>query len=237
MNFFDTIDEDKLLNSVLPRLTKSLKAWQLGMAADETALMNQITSTFNYQRARRCEIGIDKTMYVTSELYELHRRGLAQIDRYGSDLALTVEAPGFTKTAFFQFKIAKKDIVRVEKKQIEDAKTVQAVYERGFVFAVDVDSGLMRIESIDKLAPRFSSHQSIGDDIRDWESFSDWLRSWLQCQAGKPTSTQDIPLLETLLTKFSIARKRAGHETKWEVPSGFVPAKARLKTKIAPVDP
>ena len=122
MNFFDVIDEDKLLQQVTTRLKKALIAWLKGMAADETALMNQITSEFNLRYPKSCDIGKSSSVRISTEIYELHRKGINQIDQYGSDLAITVSVPGFTKTAFFQFKMAKNDKAQLEIKQLKDAK-------------------------------------------------------------------------------------------------------------------
>lgn len=157
MTFFDTFDEDKLLGQVLPKMYNALAAWLQGMAADETALMNQISSEFNPQRSRKCDIGKFGVYSVSTELFELHRRGVDQVDEYGSDLALTIQAPDFTKTAFFQFKIAKDDKAQVEAKQVAAAKRLREVFDRAFVFTVDRDSKRIRLTSISDIADNFGS--------------------------------------------------------------------------------
>jgi len=236
MKFFDSIDQDKLLKHVLQRLLTALESWQRGMAADETALMNQITSEFNSARARRCDIGRGEVMHVSSELLELHRKGVRQVDRYGSDLALTVTTSGFTKTAFFQFKIAKDGIARVEKSQISDAKAVGSVYGRGFVFVVDRDSGLIRLESLEKIASGFNGKNSIGFDIDKWENFSEWLLSWLRCKRGMATLDGDALKIEELLRRFTIATRIERLPGGWELPSEYLPAKSWLETTIKPTE-
>jgi hypothetical protein len=236
MRFFDAIDQDKLLRQVLPRLSAALESWQRGMAADETALMNQITSEFNSTRARRCDIGRGQVMHVSSELFELHRKGGKQVDRYGSDLALTVTTSGFTKTAFFQFKISKDGTARVERSQIEDAKVVDSVYDRAFVFTVDRDSRLIRLQSIDKLAGEFGTQDSMGFDIDKWENFSEWLLNWLRCRRGKATLDGDAQKIEELLRRFSIASRIERLPSGWELPSEYLPAQSWLETSIKLTD-
>ena len=232
MRFFESIDQDKLLKQVMPRLLDALKSWQRGMASDETALMNQITSKFNSDCARRCDIGHGQIMHVSSELFELHRKGVKQVDRYGSDLGLTVTTQGFTKTAFFQFKIAKSGIARVERQQIEDAKAVGAVSERAFVFAVDSDTGLIRLQSVDKLAAMFDSQASVGFRLAEWENFSEWLLNWLRCKCGKATLNEDSQKIEDLLRRFSIVSRIEESSMDWELPPAYLPSHSWLETTI-----
>lgn len=205
------------------------------MAADETALMNRITSEFNSERVRKCDIGRSDAIHVSSELFELHRRGVKQVDRYGSDLALTVTSSGFIKTAFFQFKIAKDGVARIEQKQIADAMAVKSVYERGFVFMVDPASKLIRLQPLEKLESQFQGQHSIGFDIDGGESFSEWLLNWFRCKRGKASSADDHLNIEDLLRGFSIASRIARLPKEWELPSEFLPAKSWLETKMHPI--
>lgn len=234
MRFFDTFDRDKLLRHVLPRLERALIAWQRGMATDENALMNQITSEFNQERSRKCDIGINGTYYVESELAELHRKGDNQKDRHGSDLALTVTAPDFKKTAFFQFKISSNGVARIEKGQITDAKVVKEVYERAFLFSVDRSNGLIRLESLDKLDVAFGREATKGFSIAKWKGLAQWLVDWLRCVEGKPTRADDPKPVEGLLKRFSLEPRRIAPFTKWELPPEYLPSRAWLDMSIEP---
>lgn len=234
MAFFNTFDEDKLLRQVLPRLYRALDDWLQGMAADETALMNQITSEFNPRRSRTCDIGKCGVYSVSSELFELHRRGVDQIDEYGSDVALTIEAPDFTKTAFFQFKISKNDTAQVEAKQVEAAKRMREVFERAFVFTVDRVSGRIRLTPVSDIAGDFGDQKTKGFDINDWEAFSEWLLNWFRCKRGKSTNPDEQRTIEDLLRRFSIARPRRRLDTGWELPDKYLPARSWLETSIKP---
>ena len=82
MNFFQHFDEDKLLRHLLPLILNALNDWGRGMNADEGALMNQITSALNTNRARRCEVGLTGSYLLQTELFDLHRRGPNQTDRF-----------------------------------------------------------------------------------------------------------------------------------------------------------
>jgi|GEM_PF-2903120 len=232
MSFFDRFDEDKLLSQVLPRLNYALESWLNGMAADEVSLMNQITSEFNSKRARTCDIGISESYSVSSELFELHRRGTNQVDKFGADLAFTIETPDFTKTAFFQFKIAKNNIARVETKQIDDAKIISEVYERSFVFTVDRNSGKIRITPVSDIAEEFVNLGSKGLDIDKWEAFSEWLLNWLRCKRGKLSDNNDRKKIENLLDNCSISSRRDRFGSYWELPEKYLPAKSWLDTSI-----
>jgi hypothetical protein len=90
VSFFQYFDKDKLLRQVLPLISDALDAWQRGMSANEEALMNQITSALNTRRARRCDVGLNGPYLLRTALFDLHRHGPSQTDRYGSDLAVTV---------------------------------------------------------------------------------------------------------------------------------------------------
>jgi len=234
MAFFDTFDEDKLLRQVLPRLYRALDHWLQGMAADETALMNQISAEFNPPRSRKCDIGKSGEYSVSSELFELHRRGEDQVDEYGSDLALTIEAPDFTKTAFFQFKIAKDDTAHVEAKQVAAAKRIREVFERAFVFTVDRVSGRIRLTPMTEIAGDFSGQKTKGFDINDWEAFAEWLLNWFRCKRGKRTRPEEQRTIEDLLRRFSIAKPRTRLDPGWELPNKYLPARSWLKTSIKP---
>lgn len=230
--FFDTFDEDKLLSQVVPRVKHAMDSWRNGMASDETALMNQLTSEFNKKRARKCDIGKAGVYTVSSELFELHRRGLKQVDEYGSDFALTINGPDFIKTAFFQFKISKNNEAKVEAKQIQDAKIITEVFDRSFVFAVDCESGMIRLTPITEIASDFGNQKTKAFDINDWESFSEWLLNWFRCKRGKRTEFDERRKIEDLLRRFSIVTRRPRPLDDWELPKEYLPSKAWLETSI-----
>lgn len=235
-SFFDTFDEDKLLQQVLPRVFKALESWKRGMAADETALMNQVTSVFNTEKARNCEIGLNEEFHVKTDLYELHRRGDNQKDRYGSDLGITISSasnPAFTKTAFVQFKISKDGTARIENSQIADAKVLQEVYDRAFVIAVDPNRKVLRTKAVNEISTT-ASQQTTGCSLDDWEGFAEWLVNWLRCKRGVESDDSQMRSIERLLQDLSITDSELDLRGEWDLPPEYLPTKSWLRATFKP---
>jgi len=205
------------------------------MNADEGSLMNQITSALNKRRARRCEVGLEGPFLLHTELFELHRQGPKQTDLYGSDLAVTVTSattPPFVKTAFFQFKIADQNQVRIAAHQLKESAVCSAVFERSFCLAVDPGNGTLRVEPIPKLRSAFPANDMTQTvTTAKWLHFTEWLIGWLHCTIGPWSSATDAQSIEKLLQKYAVADPEL-IATNWDLPRDYSPAKAWLSAKF-----
>lgn len=237
MSFFQHFDEDKLLRHLLPILFDALTNWQSGMNADEGSLMNQITSALNARRARRCDVGLAGPFLLQTEMFDLHRRGPNQTDRFGSDLAVKVTAatsPAFVKTAFFQFKIADGKRVRIEAHQLTDAAEYPPVCERSFCLAVDPTNRTVRVESTAVLKSGFPTKgESHAVAIAKWQHFTHWVLAWLRCAVGPWSSATDQRSIEQLLRMYAITEPQA-FARNWDIRPDYYPAKAWLSATFKP---
>jgi hypothetical protein len=237
MSFFQYFDEDKLLRHLLPPIFDALNAWRRGMNADEGALMNQITSALNTRRARRCEVGLAGSFLLHTELFELHRRGQNQTDRFGSDLAVTVTAlttASFVKTAFFQFKIVNGNHVKIEAHQLADAVTCPPVFDRSFCIAVDPTNHTIRVGAATVLKSGFPPEaDSKSVATAGWQPFTEWIVAWLRCTVGPWSSPIDQRSVEQLLRRYALADPES-FASNWEIRPSYFPAKAWLSATFKP---
>lgn len=237
MSFFQHFDEDKMLRHLLPPILDALNAWQRGMNADEGSLMNQVTSVLNTPRARRCEIGLTDSYLLQTELFQLHRRGPNQTDKFGSDLAVTVNAltsPSFVKSAFFQFKIAEHGRATIEARQIADAEIHCAVFDRSFCLAVDPTNRTIRVEALAGLKSRFPTDADSQTVVTDkWQPFTEWVLGWLRCKIGPWSQPTDLVSIEQLLRQYTL-REPEVLPARWEVEPNYYPAKSWLSATFRP---
>ena len=202
-DIFSVLDFDKFASQVTYDMRVSIANWLRGAPTDEPALMSQISSNI-FRKRRKCDIGYGPKFEMEFKLYELHRKGKHQTDKFGSDLALTIniETPKrFQKTAFFQFKVATDDKAKIEKRQIDDAKVIQEIYDRSFIFCSDKKSGITRVNEINKVDFK-PEKDSTTLDIKKWEFFLVWLHRWLKCDLGKYSDPDAADNVENLLRSY-----------------------------------
>jgi hypothetical protein len=224
MSFFVLFDEDKLLQHLLPRIYVALVAWQRGMNADEGSLMNQITSSLNSRRARRCDIGLSGSFSLETQFCELHRQGPNQTDLYGSDLAVTVTAPAsptFVKTALLQFKVGERNRVKLEQRQIKDATINKAILDRSFCLAVDQKNKTIRVAPLSSLTSAFSPGNATATLTTElWTRFSEWVLAWLRCSVGPISQPSAADSIEKLLENYTIKEPEL-LAREWDLPPNF----------------
>ena len=237
MSFFQHFYEDKFLRHLLPPVFDALNTWQRGMNADEGALMNQVTAALNTPRARRCEIGLADSYLLQTKLFQLHRRGPNQTDKFGSDLAVTVNAltsPSFVKSAFLQFKVAEHGRATIEARQIADAEIHGPVFDRSFCLAVDPTNRTIRVEAVSSLKSRFRANVASQTVVTDkWQPFTEWVLSWLRCKIGQWSSPTDQASIEQLLGQYAL-REPESLPARWEVEPNYYPAKSWLSATFRP---
>lgn len=140
-----------------------------------------------------------------SELAVLHRRGPGQSDRFGADLAITVDVPvtAFRKTAFFQLKRSSDLQAIFERKQFDDARELQSVWDRSWALAIDESRAVLRVRSATDVISEFTdgrgSHKVVSTD---WLPITRWLWLWLSCDIGPPSRIDDPNAVEPLLEDF-----------------------------------
>ena len=214
MSFPHDLDPDSLMAQALKVAASATKDWLGGQPVTEEPLMNRLTAGFT--RAGRCDVGTAAKVQVKPKLFLLHRKAANLSDKFGSDLAVTVDvAPKrFRKTAFFQIKISDGFSIRINRKQINDAKKLTWVYDRAFVLAADTAKGRLRLKSAaDCDALLKPGAESVGANCIDWLSLGRWLNSWLSCSIGKATDLKGKNEVEPLLDKYVVDRPRD-----WEPP-------------------
>ena len=201
-----SVDTALIVGWVHRHLDYAIRRWLRGFPHSEEALLNHMSGNVLFRRS--CDIGMSERLLGKATGLELHRRGPDQTDRYGCDLAVTFSVPGqnYTKTAFIQLKRHAAGLVKIEKKQLDDALQLPYVANRAFALAVSETPGTIRLKSVANLALEqldVATHRSRLDE--SWLSMEDWLRAWLECRIGDPSRpwTSDSP--ESHLQSFAAA--------------------------------
>lgn len=141
--FFQIFNHSRVTCYATTQLTNAIQSWLNGFPCDESALMNRVSEGFNEKR-RTCDCAKGSEKYqLRSDLFGLHRQGLISTDEFGSDLAITLYAAGFRKTAVFQFKITSRNSrVVMERRQLDDPHTYTEIGKRAFAFCLDRTTNL-----------------------------------------------------------------------------------------------
>jgi hypothetical protein len=182
------------------RVTSALRGWAAGFPLDELAFLNRFTASLALHPT--CII---HPAVITTHFLPLHRKGhlgRPHVDRYGSDLAVTVRLTSGigrvvtrSKTAFFQLKrrsLSKS--TRIERVQYNDAKSIPYVWKRLFVAGLDSGSPAVEIA----FGPDFDGQLHPTKNVTvvhykpgDWSASFNWLDTWLRCGKSRPDSTTD----------------------------------------------
>jgi len=228
------IDFDKVAAVALDEIRTALSGWLRGQPHDEPAFLNRITEALD-RRRRGCDVGAAAPMTMTSDLAVLHRRGPNSTDRFGADLAVTVDVPttNFRKTAFFQFKRAADFQAVFESSQFDAAREIGAIWDRSYALAIDETREVLRIQGANEVAAGFAhgtkTHKA---DCSDWLPVTRWLWLWLTCDLGPSSDPRDPNAVEPLLEDFRmpISRRRFfGEGRDFTVPDDWVPARSWLQ--------
>lgn len=168
------------------------------------------------------------------ELYDLHRKGSGQTDLFGSDFAVTihVEAARLVKTALFQLKLSDENKVMLEGHQLRDASNMELLHKRTFVLAVNPETATFRMESVEKCLKAVKHNHSVTTLRTDgWESVTEWVIAWFNCERGLPSSLQDPKGIEALLEHLKMPEEQNVLDAVWNAnwPREILPAKAWLK--------
>lgn len=225
------INTDLIIARLLGMISGAVDGWRRGFPRDETALLNRVTEQLLY--GNRCDVGTIAPCLVRTEIYALHRMHRGRADKFGSDLAVTIEAPeaGFKKTAFFQFKIAGRCRAVLTRRQLKEARRIKVIRERAFVFAVDESSDCFRIRgNLPCLREIPHAHEQETFDILTWTPLSEWVIAWFKCQEGKLTVSSDPCPPEKYLEGYRLGNwEKTVHERK---PDDFLPARVWAITRF-----
>ena len=207
--FPNDIDYDKLVFMVLRDFGSAISDWLKGAPKDEIVLMNNLTRYFARVR-RNCDIGINTVISVETEVYELHRKGKAKSDLYGSDLAVTVGIKniGFLKTALFQLKKSANHSAIIDKTQLLSAVSQKQCYDRSFVLAVDEIKESIRLMDFKSILSQYDIDKGNIEktfSTGNWQFLSTWLYEWMSCNIGPVSDPNDNNSIETLLKKYAVS--------------------------------
>ena len=233
MAFPNNIDFDKLINVVLEDFGTSIHGWISGRVLEEVALMNRLTEQLS-RRRRGCDVGLTSPVSVRCEVSVLHRKGIKQVDRYGSDLAVTVYVDNtLVKTALFQLKKSNNLSLILEREQLEDATLDARTKKRAFVLAVDETRQIVRLHDVDSLLSTYNRTQETKTfQSTRWESLARWVWKWLSCDIGERSDPSDPNSVEGLLQQFIVPEGLItswGRQVEHDLPEDFVPARLWLK--------
>ncbi len=232
MSLLNHVDFDKVLDIAIYDIRSAITGWLSGQPRDEVALMNRLTEKMG-RRRRGCDVGIEHKVVMICKTSILHRKGVNQVDRFGSDVALSVSLNGtdILKTALFQLKRSSELNLSLEKRQLDDACIDRRTENRSFIFAVDDVRHCIRINSIEPLRSEFNPTQETKTfNSRDWDGLSQWIYNWLSCNIGDPSDPSDQNSVESLLNSFSVEPDQVtwGYQAEHELPDDFLPARSWL---------
>lgn len=231
------INFDRLVAALVSEMQAVATSWAQGSPTDEIALLNRITEALN-RKHRKCDVGVNTPIEMTSELFTLHRQGDNQTDKYGADFAVTVDIPTskFKKTALFQLKKSKKYKATLESSQLKDGVIEPQVGKRSFVLAVDEERLGWRVKSVSECLESFSDGTATKQfDTNTWDFLTEWLLKWLKCEVGLPSLQDDKVQVEKMLSLYKIITRSVGYDFNREnFPKDYVPARAWLYLSFEP---
>lgn len=156
MSIYNSVDFDKIAAIGYSKAANAVRQWIDGRILEEPALLNHTIGQFKQTR-RGCDIGVKNVIEGKTKLFTLHRKGVKQIDKFGSDLAVTVKIDSidFCKTAFFQFKKSKGLETTLQKDQLLECLKMNTVFERSFAFVADENRQCIRLKSLAEIDSTF----------------------------------------------------------------------------------
>lgn len=222
---FAVINKDRLVSEALAEVQAATEGWLNGPPQEEVALLSRITERLG-RRRRGCNVGAAGRLSITPAVEVWHRRGPAGTDRYGCDLAVTLDIPQepFIKTACFQLKRSRHGTVTVDRNQVSTALASRFSHA-AFTLATDVDTGVHAVAPMRDLATAASQVSVSG-----WMSLSDWLVRWLDCQIG--TAPAGGPVLESLLRELFSRADTRGPLALLDLPEGFEPLRVWFQARL-----
>ncbi len=223
---FTVINKDRLVSETLDVIRIATEGWLNGPPQEEVALLSRITEQFG-RRRRGCDVGSSRRVSVTPEVEVWHRRGAGGTDRYGCDIAVTLDIPDepFRKTACFQLKRSNRGSVAIDPNQVQSALGSKFAHA-AFLLATDVQTGVHFVAPMLSLATT-GSHTPVAG----WLSLSDWFVRWLDCQIGTPPDQGSN--LETLLRELFVGGEVRAPWALLGLPEGTEPLRAWLQMHLS----
>ena len=223
---------DVIVRELLKDMAHAVNGWRSGNPADETALMNRITERLRRDR-KNCDVGVEHPVTMVGEFYALHRRGESQDDKFGADLAVTIQIPqiDLLKTVFFQFKISSHYRVTLLAEQLRQPARFHGVLPRSFVLAVDRERYGYRVRPTSDCLMHFEEEQQLARfEISKWECLTQWLLEWFSCKHGPPTTPDDPHPVEKMLASYRTPPCRDIFREAWleNLPRDMSPARGWL---------
>ena len=233
------LDADRLIQFVMDEVAAAAQGWKNGDPRDEMAFMNRLTERLK-KRRRSCDVGKASPMKAETTTYALHRKGPNQTDKYGADLAVTLDVgERWRKTAIFQLKKSNGYKVSLDAEDLKAAKEDPLIAERSFVLVVDEERLGVRLKEVSKLLADFNSgkEKSKTYDANSWIYLHDWLTRWLRCELSPKSDVDDsTSSVEGLLEAFRKEPIDVDEDYPFEAADAGrldrVPARVWLQTKI-----
>ena len=208
---------DKAVTFSVRTAYQAMRGWLRGRPLDEVALMSRLVEKLVYNP---CPPWRSPAYFLDRRLFLLHRKGKKQVDKYGADLAVTVNIFDgrawngkagakhlFSKTALFQLKKGDNYEARLTRAQLLQAGIFT---NRSFVLYAHETAGEYRIKASTELLAEFTEpgQQSKKFDAQDWYTLSEWLVLWLTCQQGIPSDDASRIATEAQLTAQLVEAKK-----------------------------
>jgi hypothetical protein len=232
------LDADRFIRIVLNEVDRAAQGWKKGDPRDETAFMSRLTE-FLKRKSKNCDVGKASPMKVDSSTYVLHRKGMNQTDKYGADLAVTLDVSGiWRKTVIFQLKKSNGYKVRLNGDDLKSTSEDPLIAERSFVLAIDEERLGIRIAKVEGLNTKLqeSGQKSMAFDTNDWHFLHDWITEWLRCGLAPHSPNDNSAGVEYLLDSFRVELGEDEEEYDYDQSNirrlEFIPARVWLQTFV-----
>lgn len=234
-----SVDAKRIVQAVRSDVDRAVKNWRLGQPQTEEALLNHLTGKLGRHR-KACNVGKGVPVTAKSQLVLLHRKERNCSDKFGADLAVTLSvADTFRKTSFFQLKRGSNYKVKLKAEQLDVASVDARIKDRSVVLAINDGNGAIHIKDVVDLQDEVANNKTRTKSFDAWPTLEKWLRDWLSCDVGKPSTIGDSDSVESLLEAFipkDESQLRRGDVRQEVSPGDVLPARVWLKIDLAKSD-
>lgn len=159
------------------------------------------------------------------DLEVLHRQGNLSTDKYGADLALSIETDGFKKIAIIQTKISNSKKVIIDTKQLNKMLASGIPIQCLFVLACEKLEFDYRFIAANSSVLRPKPHATTKASSKTqklrrrvnyrWTPFADWWVKWLRCDIGGMTNEEYDSAKALLTTRMTVSDRIAPDVESW----------------------
>lgn len=197
------LNEEPLLSSLVRNCEGRFFEWDFPLA-DE--FLNDFLS-FGPHVLRRAILRMLRRRRVRCDIEILHRKGAKNSDRFGADLAFSLEADGFKKLAVVQTKISDNGRAKIELNQLNAMLKSDLPTDCLFVLASERSQFDYRLKAATKVPTKPRKNSKAKNPTKTlktekWLPFVDWWADWLRCEVGGMTEaefSEGVKLLSQLM--------------------------------------